>query len=45
MLVPKELASRYILMPVEIRDDQLVVAMADPQNVLALDDLRIITSS
>ncbi len=42
-LVPKELAVRYILMPVEIRDDQLVVAMADPQNVLALDDLRIIT--
>ncbi len=44
MLVPKELATRYILMPVEIREDQLVVAMADPQNVLALDDLRIITS-
>ncbi len=42
-LVAKELASRYILMPVEIRDDLLVVAMADPQNVLALDDLRIIT--
>ena len=40
---PRELASRYILMPVEIREDQLVVAMADPQNVLALDDLRIIT--
>ncbi len=43
-LVPKELATRYILMPVEIREGQLVVAMADPQNVLALDDLRIITS-
>jgi len=42
-LVAQELASRYVLMPVEIRDDQLVVAMADPQNVLALDDLRIIT--
>ena len=42
-LVSRELASRYTLMPVEIRGDQLVVAMADPQNVLALDDLRIIT--
>ena len=42
-LVTRELASRYTLMPVEIRGDQLVVAMADPQNVLALDDLRIIT--
>ena len=43
-LVPKELAERYILMPVEVTSDNvLVVAMADPQNVLALDDLRIIT--
>ncbi|HEY5540879.1 MAG TPA: ATPase, T2SS/T4P/T4SS family [Coriobacteriia bacterium] len=42
-LVHRELAVRYTLMPIEIRDDVLVVAMADPQNVLALDDLRIIT--
>ncbi|MBN2839598.1 MAG: Flp pilus assembly complex ATPase component TadA [Coriobacteriia bacterium] len=42
-LVPRDLASRYTLMPIEIADDRLVVAMADPQNVLALDDLRIIT--
>lgn len=43
-IVPKELAERYTLMPVHIDDDgDLVVAMADPQNVLALDDLRIIT--
>jgi type IV pilus assembly protein PilB len=42
-LVPRELAIRYTLMPIEIEDDHLVVAMADPQNVLALDDLRIIT--
>jgi type IV pilus assembly protein PilB len=42
-VVPRELASRYTLMPVEITDDHLVVAMADPQNVLALDDLRIVT--
>ncbi len=42
-IVPKELALRYTLMPVEMRGDVLVVAMADPQNVLALDDVRIIT--
>jgi len=41
--VPKELAQRYVLMPVSIDDGTLLVAMADPQNVLALDDLRIIT--
>lgn len=43
-IVPRELAIRYVLMPVEIdQDNHLVIAMADPQNVLALDDLRIIT--
>jgi len=42
-VVPKELAERYTLMPVDLSDGELVVAMADPQNVLALDDLRIIT--
>ena len=41
--VPKDLAVRYTLMPVGVEDGQLIVAMADPQNVLALDDLRIIT--
>ena len=41
--VPKELAERYTLMPVSLDGNELVVAMADPQNVLALDDLRIIT--
>jgi type IV pilus assembly protein PilB len=42
-LVHRDLAVRYTLVPIEIRDGVLVVAMADPQNVLALDDLRIIT--
>jgi type IV pilus assembly protein PilB len=41
--VPKDMAQRYTLMPVEIIGTTLIVAMADPQNVLALDDLRIIT--
>jgi type IV pilus assembly protein PilB len=43
-VVPQDLAERFILMPVGIDEDgHLTVAMADPQNVLALDDLRIIT--
>jgi len=41
--VPRDLAVRYTLMPLEIVDGQLVVAMTDPHNVLALDDLRVIT--
>jgi type IV pilus assembly protein PilB len=43
-VVPRDLAVRYSLMPVGFDDrGRLMVAMADPQNVLALDDLRIIT--
>ena len=42
--VPRELAVRYTVMPVGFdQKGRLVVAMADPQNVLALDDLRIVT--
>jgi type IV pilus assembly protein PilB len=42
--VPRELAVRYTLMPVGFDErGRLIVAMADPQNVLALDDLRIVT--
>jgi type IV pilus assembly protein PilB len=43
-VVPRDLALRYVLMPVEWDvNNRLVVAMADPQNVLAIDDLRILT--
>lgn len=42
-IVPRDLSERYTLMPIRVEDSTLVVAMADPQNVLALDDLRIIT--
>ena len=43
ILVSREMAARYTLMPIEVSDGVLLVAMADPQNVLALDDLRILT--
>ncbi|APZ92831.1 GspE/PulE family protein [Fuerstiella marisgermanici] len=39
-LVPQQMAEIYKIMPVSMRDDVLTVAMADPQNVGALDDLR-----
>ena len=39
-LVPQTMAEIYKIMPVSLRDDVLTVAMADPQNVAALDDLR-----
>ena len=39
-LVPQTMAEIYKIMPVSIKGDILTVAMADPQNVNALDDLR-----
>jgi type IV pilus assembly protein PilB len=39
-LVPQTMAEIYRIMPVSLKDGVLTVAMADPQNVAALDDLR-----
>ncbi|QDU46437.1 Type II/IV secretion system protein [Symmachiella dynata] len=39
-LVPETMASIYKILPVALVDNTLTVAMADPQNVGALDDLR-----
>ncbi|MFP5326415.1 MAG: GspE/PulE family protein [Acidimicrobiia bacterium] len=39
-LIPEKVARRYEAIPVEWRDDELVVAMTDPGNVFALDDIR-----
>ncbi|QDT50778.1 GspE/PulE family protein [Symmachiella dynata] len=39
-LVPETMASIYKILPVSLVDNTLTVAMADPQNVGALDDLR-----
>ena len=42
-LIPERLARRYHLVPLATFGDRLVVAMADPLNVLALDDLKAVT--
>ncbi len=42
-LVDAEIARRYNLIPVGFNGDKLMVAMADPTNVFALDDIRIMT--
>ncbi|MFZ0492134.1 MAG: ATPase, T2SS/T4P/T4SS family [Acidimicrobiia bacterium] len=42
-LVPENLAARYAAIPIAFDGDRLVVAMADPANVLAIDDIRAIT--
>ncbi len=42
-LVPEGIARRYRALPIGERDGKLVVAMSDPANMYALDDIRTIT--
>ena len=39
-LVPQTMADVYKIIPISLKDNVLTVAMADPQNLGALDDLR-----
>jgi type IV pilus assembly protein PilB len=39
-MVPQTMADIYKIMPLSLKDNVLTVAMADPQNLAALDDLR-----
>ena len=43
-LLPEALARRYRAIPIGDRDGKLLVAMSDPANVYALDDIRAITN-
>jgi type IV pilus assembly protein PilB len=42
-LVPREMAHNYKVVPVSRLENRLYLAMADPLNVLAIDDVRRIT--
>lgn len=42
-LVTDDISRRYLALPIAFEDEKLVVAMVDPANVLAVDDLRIMT--
>jgi type IV pilus assembly protein PilB len=42
-LVPAEFARRNVLLPIRKEDGQLAVAMADPENLHLVNDLRLIT--
>lgn len=42
-MVSEEIAHKYNLLPIGFEDDRLIVAMADPANIFAIDDLRIVT--
>ena len=42
-LIPESLARRYAAIPIGFEDEKLVVALSDPANVLAIDDIRAIS--
>ncbi|MEF2280099.1 type II/IV secretion system protein [Deinococcus sp. YIM 134068] len=43
LMIPEATARRYLVVPVRIQGESLVIAMKDPRNVFALDDLKLIT--
>ena len=43
VMLPEALCRRHLILPIAERDGRLVLAMADPGNVFALDDVRTIT--
>ncbi|SMB95603.1 type II/IV secretion system protein [Deinococcus hopiensis] len=43
LLIPEATARRYVVVPVRMQGSSLVVAMKDPRNVFALDDLKLLT--
>jgi type IV pilus assembly protein PilB len=44
-MIPEEVARRYQALPIARNNDSIVIAMANPENVFALDDLRVLTSA
>jgi type IV pilus assembly protein PilB len=42
-LIPHDLANKYQIMPVSKVGNMLTVAMADPLNIFAIDDMRAVT--
>lgn len=42
-LISEDLARRYCVIPIDFEDNKLIVAMSDPSNIFALDDLGIVT--
>lgn len=41
--IPESLASKYILIPIELSNYKIKVAMSDPLNIFAVDDVKIAT--
>ena len=42
-LVPREVATKHVLIPVQQAGNSLIVAMSDPSNIYAIDDVKFMT--
>lgn len=42
-LIPESIVKKYKLIAIDIKDDMLLVAMADPLNFFAIDDIKLYT--
>ncbi len=42
-LIPKDVAQKHRIVPVNRAGSSLIVAMSDPSNILAIDDLKFVT--
>lgn len=42
-IIPRDMAQRYKVIPIQKTENSLIVAMADPSNIIAIDDLRFRT--
>lgn len=42
-LIPADLAYKYLIFPLALRGTTLVIAMADPSNIFAIDDVKFLT--
>ena len=42
-LIPPEVAEKYMVLPISLKNAILIVAMTDPSNIFALDDLKFLT--
>jgi type IV pilus assembly protein PilB len=42
-LIPREVAEKHVVIPVNRAGSSLIVAMSDPSNIYAIDDLKFVT--
>ncbi|MFA5525111.1 MAG: ATPase, T2SS/T4P/T4SS family [Tissierellales bacterium] len=42
-MIPENLARRYILIPIDKKNNKLIIAMSDPFNIFAIDDIKLLT--